>query len=234
MKEAPPESTENRRRRFGKPRWWLLALFLAACAYPAWREYDYQQAISEARAAGFQWSCADPITWIREDWRNVLKKETWRAGERQLVLGQVPDLGRYRSLIHRLGPTELQADGCKDESLDALTGITGLKWIGLFGCPNLQNINAIKELTKLRMLNLNHCPILQDIDALASLTDLHDLYLCDSAALQNINALKSLTSLQFLDLTQCDKIPASSLRELSTALPNTIITFPNGSNLPPQ
>jgi hypothetical protein len=60
------------------------------------------------------------------------------------------------------------------------------------------------------------------------------LVLAECPALQNVDALNGLTGLQRLNLDGCAKIPAAALRELRAALPKTEITFPDGSNNPPQ
>ena len=49
-----------------------------------------------------------------------------------------------------------------------------------------------------------------------------------------MDVLKGLTGLRLLNLDGCDKIPAAALRELRAALPNTDITFPDGTKNPPQ
>ena len=49
-----------------------------------------------------------------------------------------------------------------------------------------------------------------------------------------MDALKGLTGLQEINLYRCDKIPVAALRELRAALPKTDITFPDGTNNPPQ
>lgn len=74
----------------------------------------------------------------------------------------------------------------------------------------------------------------QNVDALKGLTDLQYLKLIRFPALQNVDALKNLNGLQSLDLRFCNRIPAVALRELRAALPNTDITFPDGSKNPPQ
>ena len=165
----------------------------------------------EAEEAGFAWECTDTISLIRQDWRNALKKETWCKHTRMLVTEDIPDLGRYREMLHQLRPTALIAWRCKDKNVDALKGLTALQSLNLLDCPALQNVDALKGLTALQVLHLSRC-----------------------TALQNVDALKGLTNLRTLSLHDCDKIPAAALRELRAALPNTYITFPDGSENPPQ
>ena len=234
MKEAPPQSTENRRRHFGKRRWWLLALFLAAFAYPAWREYDYRCAVSEARAAGLFWGNTSPWDLIREDWHNALKRKTWSTYWRGLAVTNTDRLKPHRDLIRRLRPTDLEVRECEDENLDGLKEVTSLKELAIIDCPNLQNLDAISGLRGLQNLDLYRCFNLQNVDALKGLTGLQKLSLGASYNLQNVDALKNLTGLRELYLGGCEKISDNSLRELRTALPNTDITFPSGTKDPPQ
>ncbi len=209
-------------------------MLLAACAYPAWQEYDYQQAISEARAAGFTWVCDDPISSIRRDWHNALSRETWSTHQRDLECREIPNLARYRRLFQRLRPTDLWFDGFHDENLDAFKDITSLRRIVLINCTALKNLDDIKGLTSLRNFQLLSCHGLQNVDALDALTNLQLLSLYDNPVLQKVDVLKRLTGLQMLDLEGCIKITAASLRELRAALPNTEIIFPDGTKSPPQ
>ena len=234
MKEAPPESTENRRRSFGKRRWWLIALFLAACAYPAWREYDFRCAVSEAKAAGLYWDCIGPLTLIRQDWHYALEKRTWSLNERQLQLGRVPDIARYQDLIYRLRPTLLGFSDGKTVKLDTLKNLNSLNCLTLHYCEAIQNLDALKGIANLKTLVLVQCSSLKSADTLKNLTYLRELNIQFCDALQDVEALKALTNLQKLVLTGSNKVPAASLRELRAALPNTNITFPDGINLPPQ
>ena len=220
-----------------------------------WSIHKYNAAVREADEAGFAWECTDTISLIRQDWRNALKKETWGAHDRILEMGEVPDLGRYREMLHHLRPTVLSAYGCKDENVDALKSLTALQRLhlrgklqnvdalkrltalqrlDLFGCTALQNVDGLKGLTGLQWLYLHNCTELQSVDGLKGLTGLQTLDLYGCPALQNVDALKGLTSLQTLSLGGCHKIPAAALRELRVALPNTDITFPDGTKNPPE
>lgn len=253
MKEEPP--AKPRRLRLGKLHWWILALFLAVCGYQAWRINDYQAAVREAEAAGFSWESTDTFDLIRKDWQAALRKETWGKHESLLHIGEVPDPGRYRELIHRLRPTELRVGGYKD--LDDLKGLTSLRKLCLYESPRLQNIDALKGLADLQELNIVHCHALQNLDGLRGLTSLQALTLVDCHvlrkmdalrgliglkhlhflqcySLQNVDGLKGLTGLRVLELWDCPKIPPAALRELRLALPNTDITFPDGRSIPPE
>jgi len=152
----------------------------------------------EAKLAGFYWKCTDPITLIRQDWHNALKKETWSAHERELNLGEIPDLSQYRDLIHRLRPTSFDVQKCRN--VDALKGLTSLQVLSLYDCPTLQNVDALRGLTGLQRLYLKGSLALQNIDALKGLTSLRTLDFTGCCALQNIDALKHLTELRHLVL----------------------------------
>lgn len=253
MKEEPP--AKPRRLRLGKLHWWILALFLAICGYQAWREYDYRAAIREAKEAGFEWGSTDTFDLIRQDWRAAFRKETWGKHEIILHTGDVRDLGRYRDLIHRLRPTDLEISQC--ENVGVIKGLTSLRRLGIFGCPDLQNLDLLKGLTGLQIIYFSNCPALRSVDAVKGLGDLREFSLAncpgiqnvdvlkdlfrlqmvcfyDCPSLQNVDALKGLTELRELRLTFCKNIPASALRELRLALPNTDITFPDGRSIPPE
>ncbi len=187
----------------------MVAIIFGVCGYQVWSEHAYQNAIREAKEAGFEWKCDDAFSLIRQDWHAALKMETWGAHDRDLDMGEVLDLGRYREMLHRLRPTRLIVYGC--ENVDVLKGLTSLQWLSLSDCTALQNVDVLKGLTGLQRLNLYGC-----------------------TALQNVDVLKGLTNLQVLYLNGCDKIPAAALRELRAALPKTNITFPDGTNNPPQ
>ena len=209
VKDAHTTKSES---SFGKKVWCVLKVgVVAVIGWQAWKLHAYNNAVHEAEAAGFTWECEDTLNLIRQDWHNALKMETWGEHRRVLNMGKVPDLGRYRDMLHHLRPTELNAYGCQDENVDALKGLTALRWIYLYGCTTLQNVDGLKGLTTLQTLDLRKCP-----------------------ALQNVDALKGLTALQTLYIRNCDNIPAAALRELRAALPNTDITFPDGTKNPPQ
>ncbi len=220
---------------FGKKLWCvLIVVFLGGIGWQMWKLNAYNNAVREAKEAGFEWKCDDTLSLIWQDWHNALKKETWGEHQRMLVMGEVPDLGRYREMLRHLRPTELYARGCQNENVDALKGLTGLQSLDLNGCTALQNVDGLKGLTALQELNLVGCTALQNVDTLKGLSALQWLNLCNCTALQNVDGLKGLTALQWLNLNGCDKIPAAALRELRTALPNTDITFPDGTKNPPQ
>ena len=229
--------TTKSERSFGKKLWCvLIVLFLGGIGWQMWKLHAYNNAVREAKEAGFTWRCDDAFSLIRQDWHNALKKETWGENERVLFMGAllVHDLSRYREMLHHLNPTVLGAVECEDENLDALKGLTALQYLGLGDCPALQNADGLKGLIALQDLNLTGCAALHNVDAIKGLTALQTLNLYRCTALQNVDGIKGLTGLQWLNLYRCDKIPAAALRELRAALPNTVITFPDGTNNPPQ
>lgn len=233
----------------------MLALFLAVVGYQAWSIHDYKKNVREAREAGFSWQHANIFDLIRQDWWAALNPKAWAIDERSLTHRNVLELGRYRDLIHRLRPTRVDIAGC--ENVDALRGLTSLRTLYLINCPTLQNLDVLQGLTDLQILQISSCPTLQKLVALKELNRLQLLYLSNCPALQDVDVLKDIPALQHLDLSACTAlknvdalkglpgleslslygsldIPAIALRELRLALPNTDITFPDGSNTPPQ
>ena len=130
---------------------------------------------------------------------------------------------------------KLDLGGCYAlKNLDGLKDLAELQVLNLIGCPALQNLDGLKGLTRLQKLFLYDCPALQNADVFNALIGLQKLELRSCHALQNVEGLKYLAGLQEILLMDCDKIPAAALRELRAALPNTDITFPDGSKNPPQ
>ena len=191
---------------FGKKLWCvLIVLFLGGIGWQVWKINAYNNAVREAKEAGFEWRCEDTFSLIRQDWHNALKKETWGPHERMLDMTarEDPDLSRYREMLHHLRPTVLIAWRCKDENLDALKSLTALQTLDLLGSDVLQNVDGLKSLTGLQTLDLSNCDALQNVDGLRGLTGLQSLDLRACTALQNVDALKGLTALQSLDLRVC-------------------------------
>ena len=232
----------------------MLAIFLAGCGYQWWHIHDYEKNVREAREAGFSWQHANIFDLIRQDWWAALNPKAWAIDERSLTHRNVLELGRYRDLIHRLRPTRVDIAGCENvdalkglsslrtlylrncptlQNLDALQGLTDLQVLQISSCPTLQKLVALKELDRLQLLYLSNCHALQDVDVLKELPALQNLDLSACTALQNVDALKGLPGLESLSLYGCLAIPATTLRELRLALPNTEITFPYGHNIPP-
>ena len=195
MKDGHTTKSES---SFGKKLWCvLIVVFLGGIGWQMWK----LNAVRQAKEAGFIWKCDDPISLIQENWRNALRKETWGAHDRVLIMGDVPDFGRYREMLHRLHPTLLYAGGC--ENVDGLEGLTKLQLLRLVNCPRLQNVNGLKVLTNLQYLDLDDCTALRSVDALKGLTGLPNLRLAGCTALQNLDALKGLTTLRSLSLFCC-------------------------------
>ncbi len=212
---------------FGKKLWCvIIVLFLGGIGWQMWKLNAYNNAVREAKEAGFEWTCDDTFSLIRQDWHNALKKETWGAHHRILTMRDVHYLGRYREMLHRLRPTVLRAYRYSYENVDELKGLTSLQFLRLYNCPVLQNVDGLKGLTGLQAFILSDCPALQNVDGIKSLTGLklieiescpallnvnglegHDclknLCISDCPALQNVDVLKCLTHLQWLDIQGC-------------------------------
>jgi hypothetical protein len=85
--------TTHSESSFGKKIWCvLIVVFLGGIGWQVWKLHAYNNAVREAKEAGFKWTCDDAISLIRQDWHNALKKETWGEHERVLVMGDVPTL----------------------------------------------------------------------------------------------------------------------------------------------
>ena len=206
---------------FGKKFWCvLIVVILGGIGWQMWKLHAYNNAVREAKAAGFTWTSFDPLTLIRQDWRNALEKETWSTPEYRLDLVKVPDLARHHDLIHRLRPTQLFADSCMNENLDALKGLTCLKTLTIYDCPALQNFDALKGLTSVESLFLSGCSALQNVDGLQGLDSLKELFLGDCLILQNVDALKGLTNLQELNLANCPALENVDVLKALTSLKN--------------
>ena len=157
------------------------------------------------------------------------------AGLQRLELYKCAALQNVDALKGLTGLQTLDLSDCTAlQNVDGLKGLTGLQWLNLDLCTALQNVDGLKGLSGLQLLSLISCDALQNVDGLKGLTGLQTLNLHSCVALQNVDSLKGLVGLQRLFLNDSSKIPASALRELRAALPNTDITFPNGSKLPPQ
>ena len=246
MKDGHTTKSES---SFGKKLWCvLIVLFLGVIGWQVWKINAYNNAVRQAKEAGFEWKCDDAISLIRQDWRNALKKETWGANYRVLdmTMKDVRDLGPYREMLHLLRPTVLRVMKC--ENMDALKDIAGLQMLGLYYCPKLQNIDGLKGLAGLQVLEIRYCLALENVDGLNALASLRIIDLRDCLALenvdglkglnnlqtlnlgacqslQNVNVLKSLSGLHWINLEGCDKIPAATVRELRAVLPKAEIIY---------
>lgn len=213
----------------------IIAVLFVFTTWIIWQISAYNKSVIMARQAGFYWEHETPFSLIREDWRNAFDKHTWGSHDRILQIEDISDLDVYSDMLQRLQPNDLYFLGCdKLENVDALQTINNLKNLHLCNCTMLQNVDGLKNHTSLRRLLLYACSSLQNIDGLGRLTELEYLDLCGCTELRKVNRLKNITSLRHISLEDCHNIPAADLRELSAALPNTKIVFPDGTMNPPQ
>ena len=126
VKDEPPA---KRRIRLGKLWWWMVAVFVGVIGWQMRELHLYNAAVREAEEAGFEWEeGANSWALIRQDWHNLWKKETWAKRESILSLGKVLDFTPHHSLIHRLHPTLIDAQGFTAlQNVDALKGLTTLQ-----------------------------------------------------------------------------------------------------------
>lgn len=130
--------------------------------------------------------------------------------------------------------TELELSGCPAlQNVDGLKGLTRLRNLHLSHNPALKNVNGIKGLAELQVIDLYECPSLQDVQAFQRLSNLLYVRLSHCLEVKDMGSFKKLTGLQTLDLRYNTGIPPADLRELRAALPQTDITFPDGSKAPP-
>ncbi len=241
---TPARRSHWRRWRIG----WLLGVAVVGfLGYCAWRQYDFRQAIKEAKALGWDWQYDDPI---ESDWKAAFRKESWENGQRALVIPSITELKHDAELLRRLAPKSLwiyDSSGLNNLSLlegltglqefflyhgnrlvnvDALKGLTTLQDLVLHGCSSLTNVDALKGLTALRRLNLEGCVRITNVDALKGLSTLKTLELSDCAGLINVNGLHGLTALKKLELWHCSKLSSEAFATLREALRGTTILGP--------
>jgi hypothetical protein len=213
----------------------ISVFFLVVIGWLLWQVFTFNNAVRMAKEAGFSWESDDPITLIREDWRNALKKETWVSDYRVLRMRDVSDLDDYREMLHLLRPAYLYLSSCtKLQNVDGLRNLTSLVELDLQDCIELQNVDGLKGLPALERINLSGCTSLQNVDGLNGLTSLEILLLSNCTELKNVDNLKGLTTLGLIILLNCNKISVADLRELDPAPRDTNIIFPDGTTTPPQ
>lgn len=230
--------------------------FFAACllslmvvgAWAGWREHDYRVAVREAEAVGFEWTSAEPIDRIREDWRAAFRRPTWTT-HRSLDVTPVPDWPRHMRLIRRLNPTRLSVSGVKDFGF--LEGLSRLQRLHVQDCPDLDSLPAhdhlrvitfnrcpalrdlkMSRLPALRGLGIKDCSRLQSLHGIEELSRLRDVEIDDCIGLQNFDGLKKLKDLERLDLNDCPELPFTEALKLVDALPHTAVYYYNRRLLP--
>ena len=166
------------------------------------------RAASELREAGFWVGRKDVWKEVRNDWRKVFSRETWK-GERAVRRAgsgalPIPTLGPFIPAFRRLGIEEIDVSEC----------------------PELQNVNALKNLPTLKRLRLIHCTALKNVDGLEDLTALRDLNLSSCTGLENVRALHFLFGLERLNLSGCYRLSPRSVTALIVPLENATIIAP--------
>ena len=124
--------------------------------------------------------------------------------------------------------------GCTGlEDVDALRDLFALRNLNLAGCTGLRSVDGLRGLHALRELDISGCTGLGDVDGLRGLRALERLHMSGCTGLRNVDGIRDLPSLFTLSLQGSTGLPASALRELRAALPQTLITFPDGGSNPP-
>jgi hypothetical protein len=72
----------------------IIAFFLVVISWLLWQMYTYNNAVRMAKEAGFGWYYDNPISLIREDWRNAFEKSTWSSHDRVLVIKSFSNLSK--------------------------------------------------------------------------------------------------------------------------------------------
>lgn len=152
----------------------------------------------------------------------------------QLYLNNCPALVNVSALKELTGLQKLGFMYCPElEDVEAIKGLVGLREIRLYRCTSLKNVDSFKGLVELRVLDLHGCSALKNVDGLMGLPHLQWLRLSECTALENIDGLNGLVDMQQIYLNGCSTLSLATLRKLSSVLPNTRITFPDGTQTPP-
>jgi len=236
-----PGALNRRRSSWGVSlAWGALAVGLAACWIPYFFPFSEKgRAIREVERLGFGWSEdyvygfeSPPPTRDRLEITTIdtIAGAIRVLNPRHISLAQCEELRDINALRGLKSLRFLNLNLCEGLSnLDGLHGLTGLRFLSLNRCLSLKNLDALHDLTALRTLNLDSCSMLQNVDGAENLGALIEIILTHCRALENVDSLRSLKGLQMVDLAGCPNLPKSSWTDLSAALPNTYITFPDGS-----
>ncbi len=201
MLSEPPATKP--RRNWHLLRWAFLLIALST-GWGAWKAYDFQQALKEAKELGWEFQYSDPIAIIRENWRDAFRKETWSDTTRLLEIPGEAVSERHFDLIRRLKPKQLGIDATFPwRDLSQLKGLSNLTELSLGDCPNLTHIDALKDMKELTGIGIDGSPILVNIDVLKELKNLTGLGLSHCTALTNVDALGELKALKYLSLYRC-------------------------------
>ncbi len=224
MAMTPEASAPARRSRWRR---WIVAGLLvgvfAFLGYAAWREYDFRQAVKEAKALGWDWTYDDPLEAIGKDWKAAFRKGTWTGGKRFVSIPDGADFERQARLLRRLAPKSIQVyDGIALIDLSSLKNIPTLRHLYLNHSPNLRSAHGLEGFILLEQLSLYRCSGLTNIDALKGLTALKTLDLFGCTKLTDVEALKGLTSLETLNLSRCTGLTVKQVAALQAALPKTM------------
>lgn len=246
--EEPEQPTPKPRRKWRIMRWVVVGVILFF-AWFEWNAYRLRQAVTEAKALGWNWWHYTPVEVIREDWKAALRNKRW-AWMRYLTLPESAEFESHRDLVLRLQPRQMlinNAKGIRDlsmtdglsrlailelpfcadlENLNSRHGLQRLKQLSLTFCPKLNNVDALKHLSCMEELWITDCPLLINTEAFKGLSGLQSILLSGCTNLTNVNALKKLPRLKHIVLQGCTGLSPEAVSELKAALPDAIIHFP--------
>lgn len=250
---SPSEPAAPRRRR----RWPRVAfsIFLALIGTVGWQFLTAWRAIRQLEEAGFRYDEARLWKIALKDWQMFFETyPTWgevtewdhsensRGSQLQsfdaiepslrrlnpdgiyLILPGCPNLENLDALRGLTALRFLTISSCTSlRNLDGLNGLPQLKYLELYGCRALKDPGAFRGLTRLERLQVSGFRVLQNADGLNELTILEELYLTHCPSLENVDALKTLTKLKGIRFSRCEKLSRDSVDKLRAALPNTVI-----------
>jgi hypothetical protein len=199
----PDPSAPKPQRKWHLVRW-TFAAFVALFGWFGWKAYDFRNAVKEANALGWLLSYRNPFALIQADWKNAFRKDTWGNSQRLLSISRNQPLEGHYSVIRRLEPWQLSIQATfSPGDLSELRGMSNLRDLVLFDCPNLTNLDSLNDAKELEILMIYRAPALANIEGLRKLKGLKRLRLSASKALMNIDAARELTTLEHLSLKSC-------------------------------
>ena len=199
----PEKPATEPRRKWHLLRWTFVLLALVG-GWVVWKQYDFRQAVKEAKERGWRFYYTDPNAIIGKDWRAAFRKETWSDTRRELHIPTETISERDFELVRRLTPKGLVINGTFPwRDLSQLKGLSNLTVVVFGDCPNLTSIDALKDMKELTMLGINGSPILVNTDPIKELQNLEHLGLSGCTALTNVDALRELKALKLLNLSVC-------------------------------
>lgn len=115
----------------------------------------------------------------------------------------LPDLALLQAL-KSLWYLDLKLGGTKDMSL--LPSIGGLKYIELWACKGLDNLDSIGDITTLQNLYLQSLPNVKALPSMRSLKGLRRVTLDNMKGIQDLSPIADCLSLEELNVLDCNQL----------------------------